>query len=77
MIVQLEGQLKEKKENEDALKSENENLKAEVVEKLALQTHIKELEEQLAAAEARLREEVLLTIMGIKKKPQNQLLMFV
>lgn len=58
VIIQLEGQLKDQKANEEALKSEIENLKMEVAEKSALQTRVKEFEEKLAAAEARLKEEV-------------------
>lgn len=58
VIIHLEGQLKDQKANEEALKSEIENLKMEVAEKSALQTRVKEFEEKLAAAEARLKEEV-------------------
>lgn len=58
VIVQLEGQLKESKENVYALKSENENLKAVIEEKTLLQSRLKELEEDLSKAEARLKEEV-------------------
>ncbi|KAH7533609.1 hypothetical protein FEM48_Zijuj04G0149900 [Ziziphus jujuba var. spinosa] len=58
VILQLEGQLKENKSNEVALKSENENLKVEIAEKSLLQTRLKELEEQLVKTEARLKEEV-------------------
>lgn len=58
LIVQLEGQMKEIKANEDVLKSENESLKVEIAEKPLLQTHLKELEEQLVKTEARLKEEV-------------------
>lgn len=58
VILQLEGQLKDNKSNEVALKSENENLKVEIAEKSLLQTRLKELEEQLVKTEARLKEEV-------------------
>ncbi|KAK6918034.1 hypothetical protein RJ641_016456 [Dillenia turbinata] len=58
VILQLEGQLKEHKANEDSLKADMENIKAESAEKTALQTRCKELEDQLVKAEARLREEV-------------------
>ena len=58
VIVLLEGQLKESKENVDALKSENENLKAVIEEKTLLQSRLKELEEDLSKAEAQLKEEV-------------------
>lgn len=58
VIMQLEGQLKENKANEDAIKSEIESLKVEIAEKSLLQTRLKELEEQLVKTEARLKEEV-------------------
>lgn len=58
IILQLEEQLKENKENIDALRSENENLKGEIAEKSSLQSHLKELEEQLLKTEAQLKEEV-------------------
>ncbi|CBI34100.3 unnamed protein product, partial [Vitis vinifera] len=58
VIIQLEGQLKEQKANEDAIKAEMENLKAEIADKSVLQTRLDELEKQLVLAEARLKEEV-------------------
>ena len=58
MILQLEAQLKENKETEEALKSENENFKAEIAEKSSLQARVKELQEQLVKTEALLKEEV-------------------
>ena len=58
VIIQLEGQLKEQKENEDAIKSEVESLKTEVADKSVLQTRLDELQKQLVIAEARLKEEV-------------------
>lgn len=58
VIIQLEGQLKEQKANEDAIKAEMENLKAEIADKSVLQTRLDELQKQLVLAEARLKEEV-------------------
>ncbi|CAK9151471.1 unnamed protein product [Ilex paraguariensis] len=58
VILQLEGQLKEQKSSEDALKAELEILKAEIGEKSVLQNRLKELEEQLSIAKARVKEEV-------------------
>ncbi|KAM6548633.1 hypothetical protein CsatB_020309 [Cannabis sativa] len=57
-ILQLEGNLKETKEIIDALKAENEQLKAEIAEKSSLQSRLKELEEHLLKAETQLKEEV-------------------
>lgn len=59
MVLQLEGQLKEQKSNENALKAEIENLKAEIEKKSALNDHLKKFEEQLAAREARVNVEVM------------------
>lgn len=58
VILQLEEQLKEQNAREDALRSEIENQKAEIAEKLLLQTRLKELEEQLIKSEDRLKQEV-------------------
>lgn len=58
VILQLEQQLKEQNAKEDALRSDIENLKAEIAEKPVLQTHLKELEEQLLKNENQLKEEV-------------------
>lgn len=58
VISQLEEQLKEHKAGEDALKSEVENLKAEIAEKSLLEKSLKELEEQLVKTEAQLKQEV-------------------
>lgn len=59
MVLQLEGQLKEQKSNEDDLKAEIEILKTEIDEKSVLKDRLKELEKQLAIAEARVKEEVI------------------
>lgn len=59
VVLQLEGQLKEQKSNEDALKAEIEILKTEIDEKSVLKDRLKELEKQLAIAEARVKEEVI------------------
>ncbi|KAL4340639.1 hypothetical protein GQ457_08G015320 [Hibiscus cannabinus] len=58
IILQLEEQLKDQKENEESLKLEIGNLKAEIAERSSLQTRVKELEEQLVTIETRLKEEV-------------------
>lgn len=58
VILQLEQQLKEQNTKEDALRSDIENLKAEIAEKPVLQTRLKELEEQLLKNENQLKEEV-------------------
>lgn len=58
VILQLEQQLKEQNAKEDALRSDIENLKAEIAEKPVLQTRLKELEEQLVKNENQLKEEV-------------------
>ncbi|KAG2711425.1 hypothetical protein I3760_04G076600 [Carya illinoinensis] len=58
VILQLEEKLKEQNAKEDALKSEIENLKAEIDEKPVLQTRLKELEEQLMKSEDQLKQEV-------------------
>lgn len=62
VIIQLEGQLKEKQANEDAIRAEIEKLKAELADKSVLQTRLEELEKQLVIAEALLKEEVLYRI---------------
>ena len=59
MIIQLEEELNGQKANGDALKSEIESLKAEVAEKLALQTSLEVLKKQLTATESQLKEQVL------------------
>lgn len=74
VIIQLEEELKGLKGNEDAFKSEIESLKAEIAEKSALQTSLEELEKQLTATEARLKEEVLL--QESRTKPKSRHLMF-
>ena len=58
VISELEEQLKEQKAGEAALKSEIENLKAEVAEKPLLQNSLQELEEKLVKTEAQLQKEV-------------------
>lgn len=58
VISQLEEQLQEHKAGGDALKSELENLKAEVAEKSLLQKSLEELKEQLVNTEAQLAKEV-------------------
>lgn len=58
VILQLEQQLKEQNAKEDALRSDIENLKAEIAEKPVLQTRLKDLEEQLLKNENQLKEEV-------------------
>ena len=58
VILLLEQQLKEQNAKEDALRSDIENLKAEIAEKPVLQTRLKELEEQLLKNENQLEEEV-------------------
>lgn len=60
IIVQLEEQLKEQKSNEGALNAKVEALSSEVCQKDELQNRLKEIEEQLATAEARLKEEVII-----------------
>uniref|UniRef100_A0A6N2N863 Uncharacterized protein n=1 Tax=Salix viminalis TaxID=40686 RepID=A0A6N2N863_SALVM len=60
---QLEEELNGQKANGDALKSEIESLKAEVAEKLALQTSIEELKKQLTAAESQLKEQVPIDLL--------------
>lgn len=59
VIIQLEAELKEQKANEDAIKAEVVNLKAEIADKSVLQARLDELDKQLVIAEARLKEEVL------------------
>lgn len=59
MIVQLEEQLKEQKSIADALASKTEILSAEVAQKSELQNRLKDLEEELAAAECKFGEEVI------------------
>ncbi|KAJ7959692.1 Myosin-11 isoform X1 [Quillaja saponaria] len=56
-ISHLEEELKEHKQNEDALRSEVENLKADTAEKSVLQTRVKELEEKLMKSESQMRNE--------------------
>ena len=63
MIFDLEEKLKEQQKNEDSLRSEVETLKIEIAEKSELQSRLKEIEEQLAKAESRLNEEVLLKFL--------------
>lgn len=63
IIVQLEEQLKEQKSNEDALKAKFESLSSEAGQKDELQNRLKEIEEQLATAEARLKEEVTILFL--------------
>lgn len=58
VILQLEQQLKEQNAKEVALRSDIENLKAEIAEKPVLQTRLKDLEEQLLKNENQLKEEV-------------------
>ncbi|KAK3444654.1 hypothetical protein EUGRSUZ_A00904 [Eucalyptus grandis] len=48
LMFQLEERAKEKQTSEDTLQCEIENLKAEILEKSALQTRLKELEEVIA-----------------------------
>ncbi|KAL0289325.1 UNVERIFIED_CONTAM: hypothetical protein Sangu_2618600 [Sesamum angustifolium] len=57
MIVHLEEQFKEQKSSEDALKTKLETLNSEVGQKAELQNRLKDLEEQLATAETKLKEE--------------------
>lgn len=59
VILQLEEQLKDEKENEESLKLEISNLKAEIEKSSLLQTKVKELEEQLVTVETQLKEEVI------------------
>lgn len=63
LIIQMERQLREQKERENALSSDVENLKAELSEKSVLQTRIIELEEELLVAKTHLKEEVLVSIL--------------
>lgn len=56
LMFQLEERVKEKQTSEDTLKCEIDNLKAEILEKSALQTRLKELEEKIA--EKSITEEV-------------------
>jgi predicted RNase H-like nuclease (RuvC/YqgF family) len=75
VISQLEEQLQEYKAGGDALKSEFENLKAEVAEKPLLQKSLKELEEQLVKTEAQLAKEVdYHQLQHSQMNPQNKLL---
>ena len=62
VILRLEEQLKDEKENEGSLKLEIKNLKAEIAESSLLQTRVKELEEQLVTVESLLKEEVLYSV---------------
>ena len=62
VILRLEEQLKDEKENEGSLKLEIKNLKAEIAESSLLQTRVKELEEQLVTVETQLKEEVLYSV---------------
>ncbi|KAK4386286.1 hypothetical protein Sango_2499200 [Sesamum angolense] len=57
MMVHLEEQLKEQKSSEDALKTKLETLNSEVGQKAELQNRLEDLEEQLATAETKLKEE--------------------
>lgn len=59
VIAHLEEQLKELKSSEDSLKSQLEVFQAEIHQKSELQCRIKELEEQLASAEAQVEKEVM------------------
>lgn len=59
MITVLQQQLEEQKSSEDALKSTIENLGDEAGQKSVLLDRVKDLEEQLAHAEARAKEQVL------------------
>lgn len=59
MVLQLEGQLKEQRSKENALKAEIETLKGEIDEKSVLKDRVKELEKQLASAETHVKEEVI------------------
>lgn len=59
-VIQLEGQIKQHISNEHALTIEIENMKAEVQEKSALNDRLNKLEEQLAIAEAQVKEEVII-----------------
>lgn len=58
-VIQLEGQIKQHISNEHALTTEIENMKTEVEEKSTLSNHLKELEKQLAIAEAQVKKEVI------------------
>lgn len=57
-ITQLEEQLKEYQERNEALRAELENLKLEAADKSALQARVEELEEKLLVTEAELKKEV-------------------
>ncbi|KAK9156265.1 hypothetical protein Sjap_003745 [Stephania japonica] len=57
-IVHLEGQLNEEKVAKDSINKEMENLKVELADKSGLHARISELEQQLALAETRLKDEV-------------------
>lgn len=59
MITVLQQKLDEQKSNEDTLKSTIENLRDEAGQKSVLLDRVKDLEEQLAHAETRAKEEVL------------------
>ncbi|XWS36804.1 hypothetical protein CRYUN_Cryun20dG0117200 [Craigia yunnanensis] len=58
VILKLEEQLKDEKENEESLKLEITNLKAEIAESSMLQSRVKEIEGQLVTVETQLKEEV-------------------
>jgi septal ring factor EnvC (AmiA/AmiB activator) len=60
LILGLEEKLKDHQKNEDSLKSEVETLKTEIADKSALQSRLQEIEAQLAKAESRLHEEVMI-----------------
>lgn len=59
VITVLQQKLDEQKSNEDTLKSTIENLRDEAGQKSVLLDRVKDLEEQLAHAETRAKEEVL------------------
>ena len=65
IILQLEGQLKDNKSQEDALKTEIDTLKAEIAEKFVPKDSLKKLEEQIAKAEARTKEEVIPNLIRV------------
>lgn len=60
VILQLEEQLKEEKENKESLQLEIKNLKAKIAESSVLQTRVRDLEGQLVTVETQLKEEVVI-----------------
>lgn len=65
VILQLEGQLEDKRSNENALQTEIDTLKAEMTEKYVPKDSLKKLQEQIAKAEAGTKEEVMFCLFNM------------